>query len=235
MKNPTKAFDRITKFIYDTEKFMFSISEIQSQDEFDNLTESYFKKYDYYPDLTKGIVTMVEFKDLLINKQNHLKLILSHLGNLSTHSFKGGHIETDEDFLKFSKKSIIENRMIPMIGVVINEIELCLKSLSDENQNEADQELLEIDYSDSKFNERVIMLHELGVLDFLRGMQPFTSSINSLASVLSGFTGIPGTTVQSYINPIYNKTANQRNNPLKSNKIEVIVQKLIQIGFKRGD
>jgi hypothetical protein len=94
-------------------------------------------------------------------------------------------------------------------------------------------EKLDIDFSDSKGTEKIIMLHKLGVLDFLRTKEPFNLSINSLATALSGITGIDTKTIQSYINPIYSNSTNQKNNPLNSIKtVDKVEQKLISIGFK---
>jgi len=90
----------------------------------------------------------------------------------------------------------------------------------------------EIDLSDSKGTEKIIFLKQLGILDFLREKQPFNLSTNALASALSGITGIKHKTLQSYINPIDNPTAKQKNNPLKNKKlVNEVNQKLISLGY----
>ncbi|WP_157485887.1 hypothetical protein [Flavobacterium soli] len=90
----------------------------------------------------------------------------------------------------------------------------------------------EIDLSDSSGIEKIIMLYKLGILDFLKTKSPFKSSTNSLASVISGITGVNTTTVQSYINPINNPNVIQKNNPLDSSKaVEKVEVKLLNIGF----
>ncbi len=89
-----------------------------------------------------------------------------------------------------------------------------------------------IDLSNTKGTEKIIMLKQLGILDFLKEKQPFNVSTNALASALSGITGIKTDTLQSYINPIDNPSVNQKNNPLKKEKsVTKINQKLISIGF----
>ena len=89
-----------------------------------------------------------------------------------------------------------------------------------------------IDLSNTKGTEKIIMLKQLGILDFLKEKQPFNLSTNALASALSGITGIETSTLQSYINPINNPSAIQKNNPLNSEKsVNKVTQKLISIGF----
>lgn len=92
-----------------------------------------------------------------------------------------------------------------------------------------------INFDDSNCGEKIIMLFLTGVLDSLRNVPPFNSSINSLSTVVSGITGEKASTIQSYLNPIYSLKSNisQKNNPLlKQNNVEKIRQKLISIGYK---
>lgn len=90
----------------------------------------------------------------------------------------------------------------------------------------------DLDFSDNKGTEKIIMLHKLGVIDFLRNKEPFNTNTNALASVLSGITGEKQSTLQSYINPIINKNNDQKNNPLINvKKLNLVEQKLISIGF----
>ncbi len=83
-----------------------------------------------------------------------------------------------------------------------------------------------------KATEKIIYLHELGVLDFLKNKSPFNTDTNLLAEVLSKVLEERQTTIQSYLNPIYSPGVNQRNNPLNNpttkNKIKT---HLAGIGF----
>jgi hypothetical protein len=91
-----------------------------------------------------------------------------------------------------------------------------------------------IDLSDSYATEKIIYLHELGIIDFLRTKQPFNTSINSLATVLSAITGVKPETkhIQSMLNPIISKEAGQKNNPLNSKTtVSKVQNQLINIGF----
>lgn len=90
-----------------------------------------------------------------------------------------------------------------------------------------------LDLSDTDGKEKVIYLHELGILQFLKDQEPFVSSTYSLAQALSAVTGIPANTLVSYINPIFSKTTAQGNNPLNNTKkVERVKLALAKIGFK---
>jgi len=96
------------------------------------------------------------------------------------------------------------------------------------------QEPEAIDLSETTATEKIIYLYKLGIIDFLRNKQPFKSSTNSLATVLSAITGINPDTkhIQSMLNPIVNKQVGQKNNPLNSTKTVLKVEtQLTNIGF----
>lgn len=89
-----------------------------------------------------------------------------------------------------------------------------------------------IDLSDTTATEKIIYLHKLGVIDFLRKQQPFQSSINSLATVLSAVTGAKSGTIQPMLNAMLGKNVEQKNNPLNSQKpVSKVIKQLNQIGF----
>lgn len=91
----------------------------------------------------------------------------------------------------------------------------------------------DIDYSSTAGTEKIIFLHELGILDHLRKQDPFNVSINAMAKAISTFTGLKHETIQSYLNPIYSPTENQKNNPLKrEKKVEKVKQTLSILGHK---
>lgn len=128
-----------------------------------------------------------------------------------------------DDFLKFTKANLIED--------IIN---LINKDIDSNGLN--NKEDITIDLSDSKGTEKIIMLVELGVLDFLRDKKPFKTSTNRLASAISGITGMNAGTVQSYINPILSQNVIQDNNPLLSEKaLNKVYIKLIKIGYNQAE
>lgn len=133
------------------------------------------------------------------------------------------------------------NSKIHFLGNKLNKVGFSYRVSDDEtivfNQKENDKEKsIEtkplIDLSDSKGTEKIIMLQQLGILDFLKSKQPFIQSTNKLAEAISGFTGINSGTVQSYINPMNDNTTNQKNNPMtKPKTVSKVNQKLISIGY----
>lgn len=144
---------------------------------------------------------------------------------------------------KIGKKENIDNkkfRLSPHSGLlntfVLKKLQyldstISLKELQNEITNINQEDAL--DFSNTKGTEKIIYLEKLGILEYLKELEPFKSSTNSLATVISAITGIPKTTAQSYINPIANPTIEQRNNPLNSiKKVEKIEHTLNKIGFK---
>ncbi|REG94160.1 hypothetical protein [Flavobacterium aquicola] len=100
-----------------------------------------------------------------------------------------------------------------------------------ENENEAQDEL--IDYSESNNVSKIIFLQKLGLIEYMRSLSPFNTTINSLANALSGVTGIKPSTIQPMLNAMLSKGTSEKNNPLKSIKtVNVVINKLANIGFK---
>jgi hypothetical protein len=97
----------------------------------------------------------------------------------------------------------------------------------------ADQDS-ESDVYEMKVTEKVILLHELGILELLRNYSSQAVSINNLAGVLSLITGENQKTLQSYLNPIYSKQAISKNNPLEKEKlVQKVRQQLVNLNFIR--
>jgi len=102
------------------------------------------------------------------------------------------------------------------------------------NSTPKETELLNIiDFGESKGTEKIIMLYLLGILDELRKVSPFNTSTNLLATVISSITNEKVETIQSYLNPIFSAGVSQKNNPLMNiEKVDIVRQKLISLGFK---
>ncbi|WP_139178004.1 hypothetical protein [Draconibacterium orientale] len=97
---------------------------------------------------------------------------------------------------------------------------------------QSEQEIL-INLSNSNDAMKVVYLHELGILDFLKEKmhKEMNFSVNNMAQVISAFTSIDVTTAQPYLNPIYSSGVDQKKNPLKPKNIERAWQKLSDLGF----
>jgi hypothetical protein len=100
--------------------------------------------------------------------------------------------------------------------------------LETNNQNESEI----IDLSNTKAIDKILYLHKLGVIDFLRKQQPFNTSVNSLATIFSAITGEKSGTLQPMLNPMLCKKVDDSNNPLNSKKaVDRVENQLIKIGF----
>jgi hypothetical protein len=138
----------------------------------------------------------------------------------------------DTEFSKVVRKIVIDYVRSKFIDALTTKRQEISENNETLNANTSKNDL-SIDLSDSKGTEKIIMLEQLGILDFLSTKEPFNISKNALASALSGITGIDQKTIQSYINPINNPSADQKNNPLLRTKtVDKVNQKLISIGFK---
>ncbi|MFV5694005.1 hypothetical protein ACM55G_01025 [Flavobacterium sp. LB3P122] len=104
------------------------------------------------------------------------------------------------------------------------------EKLSMQKQSDDIVQLLDLDKISGI--EKIIYLQKLGIIDFLSKKQPFISSINSLANILSIITSVKSGTIQPMINPIINNDTTSKNHPLNSKKnVQKIETHLIKIGF----
>lgn len=123
-------------------------------------------------------------------------------------------------------------KTLASINKIIAFLEFKKSEINDNKPNNIDLFEL-VDLNESNITEKIIVLSRLGVLDFLRGQEPFNLSINSLANAISAFTGGNSRTIQSMINPMFSKNVDTKNNPFNTNKtVDKVDQKLIDLGFK---
>ena len=88
-----------------------------------------------------------------------------------------------------------------------------------------------IDFSDTTAIEKILFLHKLKVLDFLREQSPFNTSTNKLAQYLSAVTGEKIITLQPILNATFNETVSQKNSPFKTKKtVEKVENQLNKMG-----
>ena len=93
-----------------------------------------------------------------------------------------------------------------------------------------------MDLSNTKAIDKILYLHKLGIIDLLRNQQPFNTSVNSLATILSAITGEKSVTLQPMLNPMLSKKVDDSNNPLNSTKaVERVESQLINIGFNLNE
>lgn len=144
-----------------------------------------------------------------------------------------GIIEVKEKAFKGENLSYRDyNRM----NFKISDFQDCIQDIVTEINEKASNKALtsidleSLDLSDTTATEKIIYLEKLGVLDFLRNKQHV--STNGLASALSAITGENIKTLQPMLNPIFNKQAGQKNNPLESTKtVRKVKKHLNDLGF----
>lgn len=148
------------------------------------------------------------------------------------YSLKNGLLEYSKTQLKIENVSIESHWELKNESFIFEDIlNEYLNEIYQKQNQQPEPET--IDLSDTTATEKIIYLHELGVIDFLRTKQPFNTSINSLATVLSAVTGANSRTIQSMLNAMLSKNVNDKNNPLNSQKpTNKVIKQLIQIGFE---
>lgn len=174
-------------------------------------------------DMAANIKVLLNLKD---------KIGIWHLENLYESVFKAD----TEDQLKAYRQHIMELDKFNQFNIMMfpeEKLKKVLGVISELTENIKLNTIPVIDLSNIKATDKIIYLYKLGVLDFLKKQQPFISSNNSLASVLSAITGEKSETLQSYLNPIYSDNTSQKNNPLtKENNVSKVENQLIKLGFK---
>lgn len=146
------------------------------------------------------------------------------------YSLKNGLLEYSKTHLKIENVSIQSHWELKNESYIFEDI---LNEYLNEIYQNQQPEPETIDLSDTTATEKIIYLHKLGLIDFLRTKQPFNTSINSLATVLSAVTGANSRTIQSMLNAMLSKNVNDKNNPLNSQKpTNKVIKQLIQIGFE---
>lgn len=189
--------------------------------------------------------TNLDFNDSKYNKKNTIyQYIVSHLQGEETRSVDEvvdetiSFIEVIDDLIKrklsdLPKNSRHKNNLNFQVFVEQEPDELDFYAhIGGDDDNKSNWDEL-IDLSDTSLIEKVIYLEKLGIIEFLRGQRPFSTSANSVANVFSAITGAKPTSLQPIINPLINKDYYNKNYPLNSKKTVMSVEnKLMSLGFE---
>lgn len=160
--------------------------------------------------------------------KNRLKSALDHDYNNIHNEIE--FVESEVKQLIYLKNNFSKSYYFPDLFNPINKKIKLLENKKHKLLPEKGELLL--DFSDSSAMEKVIYLHKLGVLDFLRKQSSFNNSTNNLAKFLSAITGEKATTLQSYLNPIFSSQTDQKNNPLKKKtSVEKIEKQINTMGI----
>lgn len=136
------------------------------------------------------------------------------------------HSVTNENKVKYDNAFKSFSKILEFIQNQISEI----TKLKD---NTIIEIVTKIDLSNSNAVEKIIYLNELGIIDFLRTKQPFNTSVNSLANVLTAITSEKHTTIQPYLNALLSNTGAENKNPYYTKStVEKVKNQLMNLGVK---
>lgn len=135
---------------------------------------------------------------------------------------------TSHETLPVNDQEIILNKVEEINFILMNKLNELIK-----NENSIKQiKDTTIDYSHTKQIDKIIILNELGVIDFLRTKEPFSFCVNKLAEVLSSITGEKTDSLNPYLRALIKEKTESLKHPYRTPKT---VQKnkdwLIHKGF----
>lgn len=110
------------------------------------------------------------------------------------------------------------------IDKILKEIDNKINTQTDEPDTDP------IDLSDTDPKTKLAMLDELGILNYIREKQPFSTSTNAIAKLLNVITGVKRGTLQSSLNAMINKNTDQKSAPKEIHYNEARL-KLNRIGY----
>jgi hypothetical protein len=127
----------------------------------------------------------------------------------------------------FEESSLTVSDMADYMNLLMHE----LKSHYDSEEDGSIDINLEIDNEDLETTgTKIMFMKETGIIDFLIDKYDLTDKPSHLSKIICEFTGFKHTTVNGIINPIYNSSNNQKNNPYKSQdnvlKVEAKIHRL---------
>jgi hypothetical protein len=176
----------------------------------------------YYEEYIESNTENIIYDDLV---ENFVKDFKEKEGHLCYHFYEFFDFENEES--RNTTKEVIISFFI-----IIRIKRLLQNPLLSSHDNEIKFKNFVIEYP--KGTEKIVMLHKLGVLEFLRNKEPFNTTTNALASVVATITGIKQISVYPMLQTIFTPSNIQKNNPLNSIKtVTKVEQTLTSIGFKK--
>lgn len=178
-----------------------------------------------------------DYFDLAMNDflENQKKLLKSmFVEEDQKKNFVLNEIENKKNSIKVYKQDLINrpnfHAELNKNAIAILESYIDLLNIKLQQPQQPQPEVL--DLSDTMAIDKILYLQKLGVIDFLRLKQPFSTSVNSLATILSAITGEKTGTLQPMLNPMLSKKVDDTNNPFNSkNAVGRVEKLLIHIGF----
>lgn len=133
-----------------------------------------------------------------------------------------------------NNRNVEATMMVGVIDTLIEKEKFAMQFKTTPSESIKEEEV-NMDYSGNSIAERIAIMKELGILDYLESKifkEIVYFSPSKLATVISSFSGVQQESLQSYLNPIYSKDANKKKSPLTKTNTDKAKNKLINMGFK---
>lgn len=119
--------------------------------------------------------------------------------------------------------------------IKLEEINYLAENIVDRNWRESQEKIKIEDWSQTNANEKLLYLDKLGILSLLKKSQPFNTSSNSLANVLTAITGEKMVTLQPILSAMERTNSANKNNPYNSKKlVKKVEATLARIKFEQN-
>lgn len=175
----------------------------------------------------------VGFMDIIVGQGSTFSSLLESMSDLDNNGKINKLLEVKYVHLR-EPHSYYQEKLMPFHELCDLEIQKLKELIENESIQRNEPEV--IDLSDTKDIDKILYLQKLGIIDFLRGQQPFTSVPDKVSQILSAITGIKIDSIRPMVRPIINNDLDDSKNPLNSkNAVGRVQKQLINIGFNLNE
>ena len=205
------------------DEFLDEILEITkenfiSDNDFNHIQRNYRRFYleNFSPDLK-----MYSFIIILIKLFNDEFKSIENGYNELISIIKSDEQKTELEIDKFNKLNNCKNCIEFFENEIYNYTEFVDDILKQSENSKENTETPEIDFSgkdELKPKQKLIILNELGVIDFLNEKLKYKDNATHLAEILNTILGVNTETLKGYVNLLIRKDNTQSNSPYNSKK-----------------
>lgn len=203
------------------DEFLDEILEITkenfiSDNDFNHIQRNYRRFYleNFSPDLK-----MYSFIIILIKLLNDEFKSIENGYNELISIIKSDEQKTELEIDKFNKLNNCKNCIEFFENEIYNYTEFVDDILKQSENSKENTETPEIDFSgkdELKPKQKLIILNELGVIDFLNEKLKYKNNATHLAEILNTILGVKTDTLKGYVNLLIRKNHTQSNSPYNS-------------------
>ena len=154
-------------------------------------------------------------------------------------------LELSPKIIQLSENSKLGGDMVEMINVLFYRASILIlwrdkwKVILGGGRSEGDIEIEKL-YEEGILDEdiemmvkqKVVLLNELGILDFLKEKKPFNTSTHALSRVIAKILNSGRTTISPYVSDLINGNTESKNHPYNSEEsVEKVKEYLIGLGY----